>query len=263
MTNNYLKIKGRIFDIQKFSVHDGPGIRTIIFLKGCFFRCKWCCNPESQEFAIQEMKVDGKLNRIGEDISVEEVLHQIEKDRPYYRRSGGGVTLSGGECLFQPDFAYGILKGCKESGITTAIETTAASDFSVIEKILPEVDYVLMDIKHMDPIKHKQYIGSDNSKVLENARRISEYGANLIIRVPVIPGFNDSEKEILDIAKFTKSLKNVKDVHLLPYHRLGRDKYTGLNRSYLFDSIEPPTTTKMEKLLEVVNSIGLNGKIGG
>ena len=166
--NDYLNIKGRIFDIQKFSVHDGPGIRTIIFLKGCFFRCRWCCNPESQNFEIEKMKVNGKIKSIGEDITVKEVLSEIEKDRAYYRRSGGGVTLSGGECLFQPDFAYGILKGCKELGINTAIETTACTNFSVIERILPEVDYVLMDIKHINPIKHKEYIGSDNSLVLEN-----------------------------------------------------------------------------------------------
>ena len=263
MEKDYLKIKGRIFDIQKFSVHDGPGIRTIIFLKGCFFICKWCCNPESQEFEIQGMKVDGKLKCIGEDISVKEVLYQIERDRPYYRRSGGGVTLSGGECLFQPDFAYGILRACKEAGISTAIETTAAADFSVIEKLLPEIDYVLMDIKHMNPIKHKEYIGRDNSIVLENAKRISEYGANLTIRVPVIPGFNDSEKEILDIVNFVNTLKSVKNIHLLPYHRLGRDKYSGLNRNYLLDLIEPPSAEKMERLLEVVNAAGLNGKIGG
>lgn len=263
MEKDYLKIKGRIFDVQKFSVHDGPGIRTIVFFKGCFFRCKWCCNPESQEFTIQEMKVDGKLKRIGEDITVEEVLHQVEKDRPYYRRSGGGVTLSGGECLFQPDFAYGILKGCKEAGITTAIETTAATDFSVIEKLLPEIDYVLMDIKHMNPIKHKEYIGKDNSIVLENAKKISEYGVNLTIRVPVIPGFNDSEKEIQDIANFARTLRNVKELHLLPYHIFGTDKYAGLNRDYSLDSIEPPTSKKMERLLKIVNSVGLNGKIGG
>lgn len=263
MENDYLKTKGRIFDIQKFSVHDGPGIRTIIFLKGCFFRCRWCCNPESQEFSIQEMKVDGKLKCIGEDITVEEVIKQIEKDRPYYRRSGGGVTLSGGECLFQPDFAYGLLKGCKDVGITTAIETTAAADFSIIERLLPEIDYVLMDIKHMNPIKHKEYIGRDNSKVLENDGKISEYGSNLTIRVPVVPGFNDSERDILDIAKFSKTLNNVKELHLLPYHRLGRDKYTGLDRNYLLDDIEPPTPEKMEELLEIVNNVGLNGKIGG
>lgn len=261
--NDYLNVKGRIFDIQKFSVHDGPGIRTIIFLKGCFFRCRWCCNPESQNFEIEKMKVNGKIKRIGEDITVKEVLSEIEKDRAYYRRSGGGVTLSGGECLFQPDFAYGILKGCKELGINTAIETTACTNFSVIEKILPEVDYVLMDIKHINPIKHKEYIGSDNSLVLENAKKISNFGSNLTIRVPVIPGFNDTEKEILDIAKFTKNLKDVKEIHLLPYHRLGRDKYTGLNRDYLLDSIEPPSEEKMKKLQQVVNNIGISGKIGG
>lgn len=263
MEKDYLKIKGRIFDIQKFSVHDGPGIRTIIFLKGCFFRCRWCCNPESQELEIQEMTVDGKAKQIGNNVTVAEMLEQIEKDRPYYRRSGGGVTLSGGECLCQPDFVYALLRSCKEAGITTAIETTGAADFSVIERLLPEIDNILMDIKHMDPIKHKEYIGRDNAKVLENAQKISDFGANLTIRVPVIPGFNDSEKEIFEIAKFTKSLNNVKRIHILPYHRLGRDKYTGLNRDYLLDNILPPTMDKMQRLLKIVTELGLDGQIGG
>jgi len=263
MEKDYLKTKGRIFDIQKFSVHDGPGIRTIVFLKGCFFRCRWCCNPESQKFEIQEMVVDGKVKQIGRDVTVAEVLEQVEKDRPYYRRSGGGLTLSGGECLCQPDFAYALLRGCKELGITTAIETTAGAEFSVIEKLLPEIDYILMDIKHMNPIKHKEYIGHDNALVLENAKKISDFGANLTIRVPVIPGFNDSEEEIFEIAKFAKSLKNVKRMHILPYHRLGRDKYTGLNRDYLLDNILPPTMDKMQKLLKVVTDLGLDGQIGG
>lgn len=263
MEKDYLKTKGRIFDIQKFSVHDGPGIRTIIFLKGCLFRCRWCCNPESQELEIQEMTVDGKAKQIGNDVTVAEILEQVEKDRPYYRRSGGGVTLSGGECLCQPDFAYALLRSCKEAGITTAIETTGAADFSVIERLLPEIDNILMDIKHMDPIKHKEYIGRDNAKVLENARKISDFGANLTIRVPVIPGFNDSEKEIFEIAKFTKSLNNVKRIHLLPYHRLGRDKYTGLNRDYLLDNILPPKIDKMQRLLKIVTELGLDGQIGG
>ena len=135
MTEQFNNVKGRIFDIQKFSVHDGPGIRTIVFLKGCYLRCRWCCNPESQEYSIQKMMRGGKEETIGRDVTVGEVMEEIIKDFPYYRRSGGGVTLSGGEALAQPEFATALLSACKEQGINTAIETTAFTDYSVILRL--------------------------------------------------------------------------------------------------------------------------------
>ena len=137
MNNDYLNTTGRIFDIQRFSVHDGPGVRTIVFLKGCFLRCKWCCNPESQSHQIETMMVDGKEKIMGRDVTVAEVMEQIEKDRIYYRRSGGGVTLSGGESLAQPDFAAAILRACKEKGINTALESTGCAGYDKIQKLLP------------------------------------------------------------------------------------------------------------------------------
>ena len=124
---DYLKTTGRIFDVQRYSIHDGPGIRTILFLKGCILRCRWCCNPESQEFAIQKMTMQGEEKIIGRDVTVEEMLQLVEKDRAYYYRSGGGMTLSGGECLCQPEFARDLLRGAKERGINTAIEKAIGS----------------------------------------------------------------------------------------------------------------------------------------
>ena len=124
MDENYLSTKGRIFDIQRFSTHDGPGIRTIVFLKGCSLRCRWCCNPESQSYEIQEMIQNGKPKIIGKDVTVKEVLDEVMRDRPYYAPTRGGITLSGGECLNQPDFAVALLKACKEVGLSTAIEST-------------------------------------------------------------------------------------------------------------------------------------------
>lgn len=260
---NYLEEKGRIFDIQRFSIHDGPGIRTIVFLKGCFFRCQWCCNPESQEYKIQTMLVDGKEKVTGRDTTVRKVMEQVEKDRPYYQRSGGGLTLSGGECMYQPDFTYALLHTARQHGLNTAIETTAGADIKVVEQILPVVDYVLLDIKHMNPQKHKEFIGADNIRILENAKRIAANGSNLSIRVPVIPGFNDTAEEIKEIADFACTLTGVKKLHLLPYHRLGRDKYTGLGREYLLDGVLPPPNSDMDQLLQVVRATGLDGRIGG
>ncbi len=263
MEKNYLDVKGRIFDIQRFSVHDGPGIRTIIFLKGCRLRCRWCCNPESQEYEIQKMNKDGKETIVGRDVTVREVLEIIEKDRPYYRRSGGGVTLSGGEAMCQPRFTEALFKACKEKGNNTAIETTSFAPFETIEKILPYIDTYLMDIKHMDSEKHREYTTQPNELILENARKIAPRVNKMIIRVPVIPGFNDTVEEIKDIAEFTKKLAKVNEIHLLPYHRLGQDKYKELGRDYLMGDVLPPDEKKMQELLDAAKSVGLKAQIGG
>lgn len=261
----YLKISGRIFDIQKFSVHDGKGIRTIVFLKGCTMRCRWCCNPESQNYKIEYMTVGGKQKLIGEDTTVEKVMETVLQDMPYYRRSGGGITLSGGECLCQKDFAVGLLKAAKFHGISTAIESMANVPYENIEAVLPYLDCYLLDIKNMNSAKHREFCGMPNELILKNAKKIAESGqVELIIRIPVIPTFNDTEEEIREIARFAKSLKTVKEIHLLPYHRLGQDKYAGLGRNYLMGGILPPTKEKMEGLLKTaIAESGLNCRIGG
>jgi len=241
---------GKIFDIQRFSLHDGSGIRTLVFFQGCFLRCRWCCNPESQQGS-------------GKEISAAEVMAIIEKDRPYYRRSGGGVTLSGGEFLCQPDFALAILEAAKESGIHTAVESTALAEFHVIEKLLPYIDVYLMDIKHTDPSKHEQFTGRRNDLALANAAKIAAFDkkTELIVRVPVIPGFNASAHEIKAIADFAATLPNVREIHLLPYHRLGEGKYAKLGRDYPMGNTQPPTDTEMEFLKSQIHN--LTCKIGG
>lgn len=260
---DYLKARGRIFDIQRYSIHDGPGIRTIVFLKGCPLRCRWCCNPEGQNYKIENMNVDGKSKIYGEDITVEELMQRLISDEFYFRRSGGGITLSGGECLAQPDFAPHILHACHDLGYNTAIETTGYSKWETIEKYLPYLDYVLMDIKHMDSQKHKEFTGVNNEIILENARKFAESGVDLTIRVPVIPGFNNSESVIRDIAEFAASLSGVKKLHLLPYHRLGEGKYNGLEREYLMHGIEPMSNEVVQNLLKVAKKSGLECQIGG
>ena len=261
----YWNTKGRIFDIQRYSIHDGNGIRTIVFLKGCVLRCRWCCNPESQEYDIQTMMVQGKPKVIGRDVTVAEVMKTVEKDRQYYWRTGGGLTLSGGESLCQPEFATALLQAAQESGISTAMESMGCAKWETIEKLLPYLDQYLLDIKHMNPRKHKVFTGRSNELMIENAMKIAKSGmTELSIRVPVIPGFNDTEEEIRQIAAYTATLPNVKRMHLLPYHRLGQDKYTGLNREYLMGDVKPPTNEHMEKLLKVAEvTSGIECQIGG
>ena len=261
----YLDTTGRIFDVQRYSIHDGPGIRTIVFLKGCVLRCQWCCNPESQEYKIQTMKTPDGVKTMGRDVTVREMIELVEKDRPYYYRSGGGMTLSGGECLCQPEFARDLLRAAKERGINTAIESMACVPWKNIEMVLPYLDTYLMDIKHTNQEKHKQFTGKPNELALENARKVALSGqTNLVIRVPVVPPFNDSVEEIKSIASFAATLPGVKKIHLLPYHRLGQDKYDWLGREYKLPEILPPEPEHMELLKKAVHSVcDLDCQIGG
>jgi len=236
---------GRIFDIQRYSVHDGEGIRTIVFFQGCSLRCRWCCNPESQE---------GE----GQEVSVAQVMQAVERDRPYFRRSGGGLTLSGGEALLQADFAREILKEARESGIHTAIESTALSD--EVEKILPYLDVFLLDIKHINPAKHEEYTGRRNDAAIKNAPKISK-ATELIVRVPVVPGFNATIAEITEIARFAASA-GASEIHLLPYHRLGEGKYKSLGRAYPMGDTQPPSDSQMEELKKAADN-HLHCQIGG
>ena len=186
------------------------------------------------------MKVLGEDKVIGRDVTVEEMIQVVEQDRPYYRRSGGGLTLSGGESLCQPEFA-------------------------VIEEILPYLDLYLMDMKHTNPAKHKEFTGRPNDLMMENARKVALSGkCKLIIRVPVIPTFNATVEEIQGIASFANTLPGVEQLHLLPYHRLGQDKYTGLGREYLMDGILPPTAEEMNTLKRAAEAVSsLHVQIGG
>ena len=260
---SYYNTTGRIFDIQRFSVHDGPGIRTIVFLKGCLLRCKWCCNPESQEWDIQKMIINGEEKITGEDTTVERVMAEVLKDESFYRRSGGGLTLSGGEAMCQANFAIDLCRAAHDYGINTAIETTAAVPADVVARVIPHIDYVLMDIKHMNSEKHKAFTGKGNELILSNARYIATHANDLTIRVPVIPGFNDTPEEISSIAKFANSLPSVTKLHLLPYHRLGQNKYDGLGRKYDYENVANIPDEKMNYLLDVARESGLVCQIGG
>ena len=261
---DFENVKGRIFDIQRYSVHDGPGIRTIVFLKGCYLRCRWCCNPESQKYETEMLTMGGKTRTVGRDVTVAEVMKTVREDRPYYDLSGGGLTLSGGEAMAQPDFAEALLAAAQSEGIRTAIETTAYADEGVIMRLLRRLDLVMMDIKHIDSRKHEEFCGVSNEKILQNARFVAEHAKELIVRVPVIPTFNDTEEEIAAIARFANSLPGVHRLHLLPYHRLGQDKYAGLGREYLMRDVPLLPEGKIERLLRAAEEAsGLACQIGG
>lgn len=262
---DYRNISGRIFDIQRYSIHDGVGIRTIVFLKGCALRCRWCCNPESQSFELETMMINGKKKVMGRDVTVAEVMETVKRDMPYYSRSDGGLTLSGGESLLQPDFARGLLRAAKEMGISTAMESMGFARYEMIASILPYLDTYLMDIKHINPSKHAEYTLKSNELLLENARKIAaSRQTELIIRVPVIPGFNDTKEELLEIARFAGSLPGVRQIHLLPYHSFGRGKYEGLGRDYPMGEVETPSKEKMQQFKEAVEqNTALCCQIGG
>lgn len=250
-------------EIQRYSVHDGPGIRSLIFLMGCPLRCRWCCNPENISGRAEAMTVKGEEQIVGKEVAVSDIMDIVFKDRVYYRRSSGGITLSGGEALHQPEFARAILMACKENGIRTAIETSAYVEYGVIASVLPYLDYVMVDIKHVDPEKHLLFTGVENGLILDNAFRLGHDAKELVIRVPVIPTFNDTEEEIAQISRTAAKIPNVKKLHLLPYHRLGESKYAGLGWKYEMADVEPHKPEYMERLLAVAERSGLPCQIGG
>lgn len=253
-----------IFDIQRNSFVDGPGIRTTVFFKGCNLKCKWCHNPESQNFEKQMMIYKNKCTGCGKCASVcphhlsscefcgkceilcpndarkvcgkeytpEEVLKEVIKDKTFYETSNGGVTFSGGECMLQADFLCETLKLCKENGIHTAIDTAGCVSWEHFEKIMPYADMFLYDVKCFDEQKHKEYTGVSNKLILENLKKISDTtNKEIIIRIPVIHGVNDDEKEMGMIAEFLKGIRYT-SVDLLPYHKMGEHKYDALDMAY-------------------------------
>ncbi|MCR5526202.1 MAG: glycyl-radical enzyme activating protein [Lachnospiraceae bacterium] len=255
MPNIDYNLKGCVFNIQRFSINDGPGIRTIVFLKGCPLRCKWCFNPESQS--------PEPAQGYGEMMTVEQVTEEIAKDQGHYRRSGGGITFSGGEALMQADFVEQICYVAQAHGWNTAIETTAYASPEAIKKVIPLIDHVMMDIKALPSDLHAEGTGVPNDKILENALLVNSLAKELIIRVPVIPEFNFSEQQIQYICRFVKYLDKVKEIHLLPYNTFGVSKYEELGREYALKNIQPLHAEDLEPLAETVRNFGFRCKIGG
>lgn len=257
--------KPTIFNIQKFSTHDGPGIRTTIFFKGCPIRCEWCHNPESQMFMPEIMlNKYGKEELIGTNYSIRELVKKIQADQIFYDQSGGGVTFSGGEVMAQNmDYVIELAKECQRLGITVAIDTCGVAPTENYRKIMPYVDLFLYDLKFIDSQSHQLYTGVGNQLVLENLRFLSEQQAKINLRLILLDGINAEELDAEQIiAWLVKGKIHVDEISLLPYHDFGRDKYERLKRICTQNFIKP-TEEKVEKLQRVYQNAGYQVSIGG
>ena len=220
-----------VFDIEKFAVHDGPGIRTVVFLKGCPLRCLWCHNPESQSFEQETMAgVNGEPpETVGRAMTVEEVMASVRKDKPFYDSSGGGLTVSGGEPLAHFDFTHSLLSAAKAEGIHTAVETSGFASREHIEALLPLVDLWLWDVK-APPVRHKALTGADAEPILDNLAFIAAHGADIVLRCPLVPGVNDGGDALAHIAHLAETTTGVRRIDLEPYHPMGEGKSRRLGR---------------------------------
>lgn len=298
-------VKGWVFDIQRYSIHDGPGIRTTVFLKGCPLRCLWCDNPESQKpvpeilffeslcqrcyrcvrmcltgatsvgedgaIRIDRSKCTGCGNCVeqclndarvlsGKQMTAKEVVDVVRKDTLFYANSGGGVTVSGGEPFYQPEFLKEILCLCREQGIHTAVETSGQAKWQVIEGALPYIDLFLYDVKHLDPVRHRELTGVDNALILENLRKVAAAGKRVILRVPLIPGLNDQSEELETMAGMAKEL-GVKRLDVMAYHRLGEKKYERLGRSYELENVAQYREEEAVVILDRLKKYGLDVRL--
>jgi pyruvate formate lyase activating enzyme len=309
-----LSSTGLIFNIQRFSIHDGPGIRTTVFFKGCSLRCFWCHNPEGrhsrpeiqffpercigcgecldhcpndahttkEEFHLYLRELckscgdcvatcySNALESTGKFMTTDEVMDEILRDRMFYETSNGGVTLSGGEPVLQSNFAIEILKRCKQEDLHTAIETCGNYQWQELESLLPFTDLIMMDMKLIDPVKHKSACGDSNERILANAKRLALTDKPIIFRTPIIPTVNDKMEDVGAIVKFIRNLVELRIKHnngqgpwaeiqfeLLPFHRLASDKYRSLGMEYRAKDLQPPTKDKMQELAKIAEIEGV------
>ena len=280
------ELKGIVFDIKRYTLHDGPGIRVTVHLKGCPLACWWCHNPESQSFEPQlllrgerciacgacagldeaefvSVCPSGARELCGVPMSVSEVMAAVMKERMFFEQSGGGLTLSGGEPLAQPAFALAVLAACKRSEVHTCIDTCGFVAPAVLMDSVPLTDLYLYDLKHMDPEKHREYTGVDNATILENLRRLGEAGAAINVRMPFIPGINTDEENIRAMAEFVAGVKGVTGLNLLPYHSAAADKHGRWGMAYKLRDVYAPTENALRKAAEIIEGYGIKTTIGG
>lgn len=302
MNGELTEVRGMVFDIQRYSLHDGPGLRTNVFLKGCPLRCQWCANPESQQrqrelafsahhcihctqfaepchtcFAHVPGSAEdateladrvaicptGALHWIGELRTAGDVIAEVRRDTPFYGAEGG-LTLTGGEATLQPAFAEALLRLAKAAGITTALETAGHTQWRVFVRLLPWLDVILYDLKHLNGALHRQYTGVGNALILANLRQLAAHNAPLIVRIPLIPGFNADPASLHALATFIIQLGTaVQRVDLLPYHTLGKAKYRALGRPYPWTADACLTPTEVEECRTILALCGAPVTIGG
>lgn len=256
-----MKRKGIVFDIQRFSLHDGPGIRTTVFFKGCPLRCIWCHNPESwlmqPEWMTGKDEVGYRPKLTGREMSVAEVMEEVRADKSYYLNSGGGLTVSGGEPMLQLDFLAYLLEEAGREGIHTCVETSGFSERENFAKIKEVVDLFLFDIKYLDEEGHEKYVGVSNRTILHNLDYLYKEGTRILLRCPVIPGINDTDVHIEGIAALTEKYPGLEGVEIMPYHDMGKGKWEQLGRKYALPDLKTMETEQKERLLERFQTAGV------
>jgi pyruvate formate lyase activating enzyme len=299
---------GRVFDIKRYSIHDGPGIRTTVFFKGCPLRCLWCHNPEGIDLGPELMHWPSRCSRcyacvsacppgaiskdasgaividkkkcdlcgrcaeaclydamqiVGYETTIEGLVTEIEKDRIFYEQSGGGATFSGGDPLAQSAFLEKVLEALRSRGLRTAVDISGFAPNGVLDRIAARTDLVLYDLKIMDEAKHKELTGVSNGPILENLRRLAANGTEVWIRIPLLAGVNDDEKNIDGTIAFLKSLKKIKNIGLLPYHSGGSEKARRLGKESCFKTFEAPSEARLAAIEAAFRSAGFNVQRGG
>jgi pyruvate formate lyase activating enzyme len=266
-------MKGIIFSVKRYAIHDGPGIRVTFFMKGCPLSCWWCHNPEGISPEPEEVL---RTNRVGDKeftrktiagkpYEVRDIISILDKERVFIDKSGGGVTFSGGEPLMQPQFLLEALKACCEEGYHTAVDTSGYYPASTLKKIIPFTDLFLYDLKHPDPHQHKLFTGVSNETILNNLRILLESRKDVILRIPIVPGINDNEEFLAGFMKIITDSKceNIKMINLLPYHTTGSSKYRKFNRTNRMEGYKQPSDARMQEISGFFGSTGIKVKIGG